>query len=239
MIRLPTCTPSMTAQFAGAKPFPHIVIDNFIQNVDVLEASNTELREYFPWYLFYDREASQVQVNKLGISDPNVLEMNGATTTANVLRSFAEDPMVEFLRKLTGLPDLESDRKFTGGGVHRIGEGGYLNIHADFNKNPETGKRRRINALLYLNKHWMPGMNGELELWNAAMTKCEVKIPPLFNRLAVFLIDDDANHGHRAPWNSSIPRLSFALYYFVPLSPEEQAKLAFHWAIWKTPQVAE
>lgn len=223
----------MTEQFKNASPFPHIVIDNFLQNVSTLEESDEELRR-FPWHHFVDKEASIVQVNKLGISDPDVIEMNGAYVSANMLREFAGDEVVGFLKQLTGLQNLESDRKFTGGGVHRISEGGKLSIHADFTALQEKKKRRRLNALLYLNKHWQEGMGGELELWNKEMTNCEKKIPPLFNRLVVFLISDDANHGHTDPWKSSLPRLSYAIYYFVPFTKEEEENPPeFHWALWK------
>ena len=32
------------------------------------------------------------------------------------------------------------------------------------------------------------------------MTQCCHKISPLFNRMVIFRINDDANHGHPEPW---------------------------------------
>ena len=41
-----------------------------------------------------------------------------------------------------------------GGGLHELKDGGFLNIHCDFNKHPKMNLDRRINALIYLNHNW-------------------------------------------------------------------------------------
>lgn len=231
LLKLPLVTHALSQEFKNAKPFPYIVIENFIGNIELLNKAYEELGEPL-WAGMHDSEASKFQINKLGISNPNEMERRGAVTTAFLFREFARPQFVQWLSQLTGLPHLESDPDFTGGGIHRIGQGGKLSIHADFNYHPQTNKRRRINALLYLNKHWHDGMGGELELWNRDVSKCEVTVPPKFNTLVVFEISDDALHGHPEPWCSTVPRLSFALYYFTPLLQGEQRQ-PFHWASWK------
>jgi len=147
---------------------------------------------------------------------------------------FSSPEIVRFIEEVTGIKELEVDTSFMGGGIHRTTKGGRLAIHADFNNHPVTKKYRRINALLYLNSEWRPEYNGELELWSKDMTQCVEKIQPLFNRLVIFRITDDAYHGHPETWNAPLeyPRMSFAFYYYTNNRPDEE-KAPFHWALWQ------
>ncbi len=45
---------------------------------------------------------------------------------------------------------------------------------------------RRVNVFLYINEDWDENWGGHLEFWDAAMTRMEVQIAPLFNRLVSF-----------------------------------------------------
>ena len=83
---------------------------------------------------------------------------------------------------------------------------------------------RRINVLIYLNKNWKDSYGGHLEFWNKNMSKCEKKIPPLFNTMAIFSTTDFSNHGHPDPLDCPIEmsRKSIALYYFSSGRPKEE-----------------
>jgi Rps23 Pro-64 3,4-dihydroxylase Tpa1-like proline 4-hydroxylase len=142
--------------------------------------------------------------------------------------------MLQFLEKITGINDLESDPHLYGGGIHRTTTGGRLAIHADFNIHPLTGKHRRLNVLLYLNPDWKPEYNGEFELWQTNMSGCTKKVAPIINRLVLFRIRDDAYHGHPEIWKAPIevPRYSIALYYYTNDRPNEE-KNAPHMALWQ------
>jgi len=104
-----------------------------------------------------------------------------------------------------------------GGGIHQSESGGYLNIHADFTVHPHKKTwRRRVNVLVYLNKDWNKSYGGALELWEKDMSKCTVKIEPVFNRIAIFNTDEDSYHGFPDPIKcpKEVTRKSIALYYF-------------------------
>jgi hypothetical protein len=119
---------------------------------------------------------------------------------------------------------LISDPCFEGGGLHQIPRGGKLGIHADFNKHRRFGLDRRLNVILYLNKDWRDEYGGHLELWNRDVTRCEAKILPLYNRLAVFGTTDFTFHGHPDPLQcpEGMTRKSLALYYFTNGRPAEE-----------------
>ncbi len=142
--------------------------------------------------------------------------------------SSTRQPSVNFLEKLTGISGLIPDPHYLGGGLHQIERGGFLKIHADFNRHSRLKLDRRINVLLYLNRPWEDTWGGHLELWDSTMTICADKIAPLFNRLVVFTTTDSSFHGHPDPLDCppDVVRRSLALYYYTNGRPErEQSKV--------------
>jgi hypothetical protein len=116
------------------------------------------------------------------------------------------------LEKAFGIPDLHMET--IGGGYHCIEPGGYLQMHADFNRSPMTRNYRRLNLLIYLNDDWTdPG--GCLELWSDRGQ--EVVVKPEFNRTVVFETSDHSWHGHPIP--ASRWRRSVAAYFFTADPP--------------------
>src|SRR5581483_6543461 len=111
---------------------------------------------------------------------------------------------------------LIPDPYFTGGGLHQIERGGYLKIHADFDRHEKLGLQRRLNVLVYLNRDWDESYGGALELWDRAMTHPVVRVLPVFNRCVVFSTTDQSYHGHPEPLTCPPDRRrrSLALYYY-------------------------
>jgi hypothetical protein len=127
------------------------------------------------------------------------------------------------LEELFGISGLHMET--IGGGYHLIEPGGYLAVHADFNKSPRTGRYRRLNLLVYLNDDWTdPG--GHLELWDAE--RCAADITPEFNRTVIFETSSTSWHGHPTP--ASRYRRSVAAYFFTDEAPEGYT--AEHSTVW-------
>ncbi|GIH38811.1 hypothetical protein Mco01_18110 [Microbispora corallina] len=202
--------------FLEAKPFRHVVIDDFLPP-GALEPVLDEFPE--------PRDASWQQFDssreiKLALSDTERM----GPATRNLLAEFNGQVFVEFLERLTGIEQLVSDPHFEGGGLHQIRPGGFLKVHADFNRHRRLNLDRRLNGLLYLNKDWEESYGGHLQLWDVDMTRCEHKILPVFNRFVVFATTDDANHGHPDPLTcpDDRARRSMALYYYTNGRPDEE-----------------
>lgn len=112
--------------------------------------------------------------------------------------------------------------------MHQILRGGFLDVHVDFNRHPETKLHRRLNLLLYVNKDWKPEYEGYLELWDMKAKRRVENIAPSFNRAVLFETSEVSFHGHPRPLNCppEITRKSLAVYYFTQtreassLSPE-------------------
>ena len=197
-------------RYAAAMPFPHCVLDEFLP-----AAAAEQLLQAFPgpeqdvaWQKF---SVSGFEV-KLASNDLERLP----EPIAQALLQFNSGPFLRFLERLTGIEHLLADPHLSGGGVHLIGHGGHLGVHADFNWHPGIEAHRRINFLLYLNPAWLPEYHGELELWSTDAKRCVRQVAPLFNRVVIFNTRSDTFHGHPAPLAvpPGVYRRSLALYYY-------------------------
>ncbi len=204
--------------YMNASPFPNIYFDNFF-NPDELRQVLAEFPEL--------GDKGDIRFNN---PNEHKLASRGeyrfgpkATAFAHFINS---QPMLDFLSHLTGIPALLPDPYFEGGGFHQIKPGGFLKIHADFNKHRVTGLDRRINLLVYLNENWDESYGGHFELWDKDMKGCEKKILPLFNRMAIFSTTDFSYHGHPDPLNCppDRSRKSMAFYYYTNGRPEGEVK---------------
>lgn len=207
-----TAAAALADAYRAADPFPHAVIDDFI-DAELLD----EVLEEFPdrtGQRYFDRaqERYKFQFSPNELRSPCIRalfqELNGAA-------------MLQFLSTLTGIPKLLPDPYFAGGGLHETLRGGHLSVHADFNVHRQLNLQRRLNLLVYLNRDWPDEYGGALELWDRTMTRCVKKVPPLFGRAVVFTTDSDSFHGHPEPLTCADhrSRRSIALYYYT--APED------------------
>lgn len=117
---------------------------------------------------------------------------------------------------MTGIKGLIPDPYFIGAGIHKTLNGGYLNIHADFNVHKQMRVERRLNVLIYLNSEWREEWGGSFEVWDKAMTHKMASFAPTENRMVCFSTGSDTFHGNPEPVNhpDGLPRQSIALYYY-------------------------
>jgi Rps23 Pro-64 3,4-dihydroxylase Tpa1-like proline 4-hydroxylase len=196
--------------YKANKPWPHLVIDDFFDPAQLeqvrLEASAVDKAKRYAKFL--DRKTDH---NKFAFLPDAV-----GPQTARLVNFLNSGAFLAFLEKLTGIPGLLADPSYFGGGLHKIFAGGFLEIHADFNHLKRYGLERRLNLLLYLNKEWQPGYQGDLEMWDRpSMTRVAV-VAPNFNRCVIFSTTSDSLHGHPSPLAAppGTERMSIALYYY-------------------------
>ena len=197
--------------YQEAEPYPHIVFDKFLPEeiadliLDEFPDANSKIWTKLPTedqkgkFVAKDERQFPIDIRAL------IHELNSGT-------------FLNFLEQLTGIPELISDVKIAGGGLHRIERGGKLNVHIDFSHHPTNSLNRRINLLLFLNKNWQEEYGGNFEFWTWKKDnkKCEKRILPVFNRCVIFSTSPSSYHGHPEPLNcpDSESRKSIALYYF-------------------------
>jgi hypothetical protein len=206
----------LNGSYVSADPFPHIVIDDFLPPA-ILDSVLGEFPgpDAIDWKRFKDGTG-----RKLATRD----EAQMGPHTRALIHELNSSQFLRFLETLTGIEGLIPDPHLEGGGLHQIERGGYLKIHADFNRHKTLGLDRRLNLLLYLNRDWKEEYGGHLELWTRDMSRCARKVLPVFNRCVVFSTTDDSYHGHPEPltcppdWS----RKSIALYYYSNGRPKEE-----------------
>jgi 2OG-Fe(II) oxygenase superfamily len=206
--------------YNAAKPFPHVVIDDFLP-----EAVAQRILDEFPspgaddWYRFQRGTERKLQ---------STAELGLGPVTRQVLNQFNSSAVIDFLETLTGIEHLVPDPHYWGGGLHQIERGGFLKVHADFNHHSRLDLERRLNLLLYLNRDWHDEWGGHLELWDTDMTAVVERIAPIFNRCVVFSTTSFAYHGHPDPLQcpDGVTRKSMALYYYTKDRPAEELMAA-------------
>lgn len=210
-------------EFINAKPYPHVVIDNFFS-----EKWIKDIIQFFPdidktWYCYWNPIEKKYAKDKF--EDCPIFKH----IFQNVLQS---NEFVEIIQRITGIHDLEKDPYLHGAGLHYHPNGGKLDMHLDYSIHPITGKERRINLIVYLNNDWQLSYGGCLELWDASFTSAVKKVEPISNRAIIFQTSDISYHGMPVPIQcpNNIGRKSLAIYY---VSPPRQSVILRNKAVFR------
>ena len=193
--------------FRTASPFPYVIIDDVLN-----ESALDQVRKSFP-------KADQMSTQFKGLHEVKSAENDWSRIAPPIQSLLAElnsALFIDALEDMSGIRGLIADTRLIGGGLHQIGRGGKLNIHADFNYYEATRLHRRLNVLLYLNRDWQTEWGGQLELWPDDLSFCRRSIEPLFNRMVIFATTSTSFHGHPRPLTCppDVTRKSLALYYY-------------------------
>lgn len=203
--------------FLNAKPFPHVVIDDF-WDPGRLDA----IAQEFPagddkrWITYPDPKEFGKRAGARNMWGPGTkawfAQMRSSGTCA-------------WLEDLTGIQPLTADD--IGGGMHMTGEGGRLESHVDFNIHPENlGLERRLNLLLFMNRQWEKEWGGVLYLG----ANREVEIIPSWNRMVIFETSEVSWHGHPDPIVGDHWRKSLAVYFYAPV---RETAASAHTTLWQ------
>ncbi len=196
------------AEFLAAPPFPHVVLDDFLRPgaAEAVHREFDDVRDGWT-YLHHVNEKKRI----LG----DVGRMGPATRA--LVATLQSPAFVRALEILTGLAGLEGDPDLDAAGLAEMDPGGFLNVHRDFLAHTtRTRWSRQVNLLLFLNPDWSPAWGGDLELWDASVTRCVRAIAPVMNRCVVFRTAETSFHGVSGGVHcpAGRHRRSLALYYF-------------------------
>jgi Rps23 Pro-64 3,4-dihydroxylase Tpa1-like proline 4-hydroxylase len=206
-------------------PYPHAVFDGMFP-ADVLDAAALEIPDSPPvkanGCALYGQKCYNSDLQKLKNAFDD--EKFFGPATYSLFRTMKSPQFTKFLENLTGISDLVPDPEYRGSGVHQTLSGGYLDIHADFNRYEKYNLHRRVNAFIFLNPDWNASYGGHLELWSKDLKTCGAKISPDIGRFVVFSSTDFSYHGHPHPLTCppDRSRRSLALYYYTKTRPVEE-----------------
>lgn len=171
--------------FLLAKPFPHLVLDNFCdqEKIKLLYAQVPELHNKSRDYVF---AANKFEKSKFKDLSPLFEELYN-----DLISKEFED----FLKYIFNA-EIFIDQTFHGGGIHQGKKKSFLDMHLDFNYHPiQKNWYRCLNVLLYLNPNWQPEWGGQLKLQDLRTNDSKlIDIPG--NRLVIQLTNNHTLHGY-------------------------------------------
>ena len=192
--------------YLAAKPFPHLVIDNFCdpEKINKLFSEIPELDTKSRDYMFANNKFEKSNYKILG---PLFEELNSEINSKM---------MNDFLSFIAAKKVL-IDPKNHGGGLHQGKENSSLDMHLDFNYHPLNKMwYREMNLLLYLNKGWKKEYKGNLKLEDLRTgIKKELDVP--FNRMIIQQCAPYTLHGYdKTNFPKNKFRTSIATYAYSP-----------------------
>lgn len=198
-------------KFLNAKPFEHIIIDDFLNEEFANDLYNLFPENFDNWYKY----ENPIEVK---YTYDNINELNDKLK--NYFYYLSSNKLIDIFRKLTDIDNLTYDEYLHGAGLHCHPRYGRLNIHLDYEKHPISGKERRLNIIFFLSKNWKQDWYGQNELWNKDATECICKTDVKFNRAIIFKTNDISWHGLPSPiiCPEGIFRKTLAFYYVSPLA---------------------
>jgi hypothetical protein len=212
----------LRAEFLSAKPFRHVVIDDFLQ-ADVCRRAV----EQFP--AFEDKHA----INEYGevggkAVREKLAELGDAYQKLDAL--FRSPEFRRWVGRVTDIDGLLFDPDYVGGGTHENIDNQELDAHVDFNFHPKTRLHRRLNLILFLNAEWGEDWGGQLQLhrdpWAPPAEDDIRSVTPVANRCVLFETTETSWHGFpaiRIPADKKgVTRRSAAVYYYTRTRPAEQ-----------------
>jgi hypothetical protein len=215
-------TDELQRQFRTARPFRHLVMDEFLA-----PALAADLLGQFP---AFERGSALAEDGSIG-NKATVERIRRLGPAYQALDTLVQSPsFLHFVGAITGIPDLLYDPWYFGGGTHENRHGQDLDAHVDFNRHPVERWHRRLNLIVYLNRRWDAAWGGALQLHADPRTDDEmtVTIAPLFNRAVVFettewswhsfppiILPDDERTRTRT-------RKSIALYFYSTERPADE-----------------
>lgn len=177
-------------------PYPLWIIDNFL-NTEIF----TQIIAEWPdetdprWNHGHDT------IN----GKPNILEqkmlaiskrIDVPSTIGAVMDYFHSSNFCDLLSHITQIENLIPDHSWRWSGLRTMLPNSYQLIHSDARLNPETGFRKELTCLLYLNENYSKERDeGCLEIWTDDMKTRTHEIEPIANRMTIFLNSDTSYHG--------------------------------------------
>jgi 2OG-Fe(II) oxygenase superfamily len=175
----------LSDQFQVAVPFPHVVIDNFLDR-SIVESLCQDFPEISSMY----RSHHYLFANKYELSFWGRI----SDSFRLVHQELSSTKFQSFIHRLSHA-NLFMDPEIYGD-LHQGVNGSFLDMHVDFNLHPTYATWVHwLNIIIYLNADWQKEYGGPLQLRHGVEGDI-YKIAPLFNRCVIMQSNDMTYHGY-------------------------------------------
>ncbi|GBO53804.1 hypothetical protein APA_1752 [Pseudanabaena sp. lw0831] len=177
---------SLNNQFLNAIPFAHIVIENFLHE----DLANT-LVSQFPALSLMHSSHHYLFSQKYELSFWSQV----SDLFSQLHQDLLSDEFSEFISQVAG-KKVFMDADYCGE-LHQARDGGFLDMHVDFNLHPKNETWiHELTLLIYLNRDWQDDYGGELLMHHHDNPKV-YEVSPVFNRCTIIKSDETTFHGYR------------------------------------------
>ena len=180
---------SFNIAFKNAKPFPHIILDNFLDKNFFLNlyTNSFSIEKYRNDHLDTFLERTKSNSRNVDLSDE----------IKKLVEELNSDSFIKNLKKLTGMDELfqTSVGNTALSNYHEMYESGFVGTHVDHSSEPKTGYPHVLNILIYLTKGWDKSWGGSTILANKTGKKIEKIVDYIPNRAVIFLHTPFSFHG--------------------------------------------
>lgn len=208
--------------FKLAKPFPHLVLDDFLDKdffnnlkIEEINANREEGANF----------NTDIESNKW--TSKNV-KLNDSISL--IVKELYKDEFVANLASLSKIKDLFStDMGNTAlANYHEMYESGFLGTHVDHSSEPKTGMPHVLNIIIYLTKNWDKEWGGSTMFANKNGIKIEKTVDYIPNRAVIFLHTPFTFHGVTKIKNNLKKRSTIYVdYYSKNKNPYSHLELNF------------
>lgn len=210
--------------FMSAEPFPHIVLDDF------LDAE---------FYASIKNDLGQIGSSGSGRSFNTVVEekkwisLNSSLPDSirKIVEALGTSESITNMHALSGIESLVST---TNGNTklanyHVMEPGGILGSHVDHSWEPELGIPHVLNTIIYLNDEWEDKDGGATVLFDRSGSKVIKRVPYKGNRAVIFLHSPYSFHGVEriAKESTQKRRTIYVDYYSQSFEPFKNLNLPF------------
>lgn len=208
--------------FLSAQPFPHIVIDNFLD----LNLIQEVVKEFPTPEEKYQHGGNKTVLKGFQVNPLEVREKPAMKAMFDLIES--EEVRNSLATICNSKTEILCDPEYMGSGLLMAKDGGIHKVHRDRNRHPKTLLYPRLVLLIYFNEEWVSEYGGSFQLWNRKINEC-VSIEPLFNRCIIF---ENTNYAYHGISNVHLPpgmtRKALNFYYYTAEIPQSEKKMYRH-----------
>ena len=201
---------SMSNIFFMGRPFPHLVIDDFLSEDFILSLRGMNSP-------YQDKKNGRIFNTDFENEKFITLNDNLHPHLKNLLQELSSERWISNLQELTGIRDLfTTDINFAKlSNYHEMSSSGFLGPHVDHGSLPGTENPHVLNIIIYLTEDWGSGDGGGTQLFDAKGQEVMETIEYKFNRAIFFLHTPYSFHGvERISRNSFHKRKTLYIDYY-------------------------